>query len=134
MAMDRVPFLISLLAFGAVLSGSTSLAQKPKPSGPETALIAGTVFRDPGFALPGAEILLEPNPEDKPSVKGKVKKMKAQSDSRGEYSFRVPAAPMRYTLRFQAAGFVPETRQIAISGPERQDVYATLKAAKGGSQ
>ncbi|MBI3682511.1 MAG: carboxypeptidase-like regulatory domain-containing protein [Acidobacteria bacterium] len=97
------------------------------------AIISGTVFREPGFALPGVEILLQPDAGPTPSVK--VKKMKAVSDSRGEFSFRVPAVPMRYTLSFQAAGHRPEQKSVTVSGEERQDVFVTLKpAAKEGSQ
>lgn len=97
----------------------------------QTALLTGTVFRDPGFAFPGVQVLLEPVSQGKTSVK--VKKMRATSDSRGEFSFRVPSAAMRYTLKFQAEGFQPETKEVVVSGPERQDIYVTLKPAKGGS-
>jgi len=99
--------------------------------GAETALLTGTVFRDPGFAFPGVQVLLEPVSEGKTSVK--VKKMKATTDSRGEFGFRVPSAAMRYTLKFQAEGFQPETKEVVVSGPERQDIFITLKPAKGGS-
>ncbi|MBL8176178.1 MAG: carboxypeptidase regulatory-like domain-containing protein [Bryobacterales bacterium] len=93
-------------------------------------MLAGTVFRDPGFAFAGVQVALEPSSDGKTSVK--VKKMKATTDGRGEFSFRVPAVALRYTLRFQAEGFQPETKEIAVSGPERQDIYVTLKPAKGG--
>ena len=126
--MERRPFLILPLA--TVAAAVAGLAQKPKPE-PEVALIVGTVFRDPGFALPDARIVLEPNPEGKPSFK--VKKMESRSDRRGEFAFRVPGKPMRYNLKFQADGFLPETKQVTISGPERQDIYATLKPVKGGA-
>jgi hypothetical protein len=122
---------ILILPFTAAgLWTSAAIAQKRKPV-TETALLAGTVFRDPGFSFPGVQVFLEPAPEGKPSVK--VKKMKAISDSRGEFAFRVPAVAMRYTLRFQAEGFQPETKEVTVSGPERQDIHVTLKAAKGGT-
>lgn len=103
--------------------------QERGKSGRPHALISGTVFRDPGFSLPGAEIELEPDPKGKTSVK--VKKMKAVSDSRGEFAFRVPPEPMSYTLSFRARGFQPEQRSVTISGEERQEVYVTLKAREG---
>lgn len=127
--MHRRRILILPLTAVAVLT-APGKAQKRKPV-VETALLAGTVFRDPGFAFPGVQVFLEPAPQGKPSVK--VKKMKAISDSRGEFAFRVPAVAMRYNVRFQAEGFQPETKEITVSGPERQDIYVTLKAAQGGS-
>ena len=96
--------------------------EKPKPA---AAIISGSVFRDPGFAFANAEVTLEPAPEPKSS--NKVKKMKTTSDARGEFSFRVPAAPMRYTVSVQAAGFESEKREVVINGEERQDVFFTIK-------
>ena len=128
--MHRRRILILPIAAGVPGWHSSGLAQKRDPKA-ETALLTGTVFRDPGFAFPGVQVLLEPVSEGKTSVK--VKKMKATSDSRGEFSFRVPSAAMRYTLKFQAEGFQPETKEVVVSGPERQDLFITLKPAKGGS-
>lgn len=109
--------LLLALLFAAVAAG-----EKPAKS---FALIAGTVFRDPGFSFPGVAVLLEPKPEGKTSVK--VKKMKVVSDNRGEFAFRVPPGPMRYHLSIQAPGHAPEVRTVEVSGEERQDVYVTLK-------
>lgn len=112
--------------------------QKPKEkpakdkSKKSFAVIAGTVFRDPGFAFPGVAILLEPAPEGKTSVK--VKKMDAVTDSRGEFAFRVPAAAMRYNLTIQATGHTTEKRSVTIAGEERQEVFVTLQAAKEGAR
>ncbi|MCZ2150101.1 MAG: carboxypeptidase-like regulatory domain-containing protein [Bryobacterales bacterium] len=107
--------------------------KKPEKGRSGYATIAGTVFRDPGFAFPGVSIVLQPDAEAGTSVK--VKKMKAVSDNRGEFAFHVPAAPMRYKLSASAQGYVSDERLVTISGEERQDVYFTLKAGKeGGSQ
>jgi hypothetical protein len=129
--MNRRRLLFLPIAAGVVLHDSAR-AQKRKNE-PESALLVGTVFRDPGFAFGGVQVLLEPSPDGKTSSKVKVKKMKAVSDTRGEFSFRVPSAPMRYTLKFQAEGFASETKEVTVSGPERQDIYVTLRPAKGGS-
>jgi hypothetical protein len=78
----------------AVLLGSVSgnlAAQGNKQKG-ETAVIAGTVFRDPGFAQGGAVVVLalKSNP---------TKKLQEQTTaSRGEFSFRIPAGPQTYVV------------------------------------
>ncbi|MBI4903155.1 MAG: carboxypeptidase regulatory-like domain-containing protein [Acidobacteria bacterium] len=99
---------------------------KPSKSKPGPAIISGTVFRDPGLSFPGVEVTLEPQPEGKASNKP-GKKMRTISDSRGEFSFRVPGVPMRYTVSVQATGYQPEKSQVFINGEERQDVFYTLK-------
>ena len=86
------------------------------------AVIAGTVFRDPGFALPGAEVTLTPDS----SSDVKIKKMKAISNTRGEFGFHVPAISMRYTLKASAKGFHPEEKPVAIQSDERIDVTFSL--------
>jgi len=123
--------LLRCAGMGLVWAASAFAQKKPKET-VAVALISGSVFREPGFSLPGAEIELEPDPEGKAS--NKVKKMKAVSDRRGEFNFRVPPVPMRYRVLVRAEGYVPETRQVTISGEERQDVFVTLKAAKEASK
>lgn len=124
--LRRSTFLLVMLA------GLTFGEQKPEKNKVSVSIIGGTVFRAPGFSFPSVEVLLEPAPEGKTSIK--VKKMKAFTDSRGEYSFRVPPKPMRYNLTFQAKGHAKETKQVTVSGEERQDVFVTLKAIKEGVQ
>jgi hypothetical protein len=124
--------LLALCAGVLLVWPAPALAQK-KEKAPETfAIISVSVFRDPGFSLPGAEIDLQPDTEGKTSIK--VKKMKAVSDRRGELAFRVPAAAMRYTVTIRAKGYQSATRQVTIAGEERQDVFVTLKAARETSQ
>lgn len=100
-----------------------------------TAVIAGTVFREPGLALAGAEISLDPDADYRPEPPAadakppKVKPMKIVSDGRGEFAFHVPAAPMRYYISVKAAGWKPDRKTITIAGEERQDVYFNLEAA-----
>ncbi len=110
--------------FLALCLALTGLAgQKPEP-----AVIAGTVFRDPGFALPGAEVellLLSPAPGRR-----KPKPALTRADARGEFSFQVPPGPAEYRVTAKAKGFLPEERIVKLSGgPERLDVYLTLKPA-----
>jgi hypothetical protein len=95
------------------------------------ALVAGSVFRDTGFTLAGAEVILTPAPPGKPGEKPpvKVKPMKTATDPRGEFTFRVPAVPMRYNVSVKATGFREEQKPVSISGDERVDVFFHLEAA-----
>ncbi len=101
-------------------AGSLSAADaRPK------AVIAGTVFRDPGFAFPRVEVTL--SPLELPSGVKKFKPLRLFSDARGEFAFYVPAGEARYRISAAAAGFSPEEKTVAISAGERVDVYLTLK-------
>ena len=112
----------------AAFLGAPTVFGEKKPgkgkSEPRSAAIAGTVFRDPGFALPGAEVILTP---EEPGAKAKP--LKTVSDSRGEYAFHVPPGPARYTVSVKAAGHVPQSKPVSISGLERTDVYFQLQPA-----
>ncbi len=116
----------SLVLFGLLFAlGGLVLAKDKKQSAETWSVIAGTVFRDPGFAFPGAEVTLEP--ADKEAAKqAKVKRQQAVSNSRGEFAFRVPVIPLRYTVSVRANGFLPQQKTAEIQGEQRIDVYFSL--------
>lgn len=87
-------------------------------------MVAGTVFREPGFALPGADVTLAPA-ADHPSG-AKVKKQKASTNGRGEFAFRVPAAEAKYILTAGAKGWKAQEKPVSITGEERVDVTFML--------
>jgi len=89
------------------------------------ALISGTVFRDPGFALPNATVTLTPNssPGSSPT---KIKKQQSVTNSRGEFVFRVPPAGMRYTVRAAAKGYRGEEKSVDVEGETRIEVTLSL--------
>jgi len=87
----------------------------------EYALIYGTVFRPTGHAMAGAEVLLQPEG-------GKVQK--SRSSPRGEFTFRVPAKPLRYTVTVKAAGFKTESKPVSVQADERVDVTFLLENEK----
>jgi len=96
--------------------------RKPEPYG----IVAGTVFREPGFALPGAQLALIPQLEAGQTA-GKIKNARAISDARGEFAFRVPAAPMRYLVKVEAKGFSADEKAVTMHGEERTEVTFQLR-------
>ncbi len=114
-----------LFALPALIAGSlfalSMFADDAKPK----AVIAGTVFRDPGFAFPRAEATL--SPLALPSGVKKFKPLRLFTDARGEFAFYVPAGEARYRISASAAGFSPDEKTVAIAAGGRVDVYLTLK-------
>ncbi len=107
-----------------LLAGSRSLPAQDKEK-KIYSVIAGTVFRDPGFALPGALVILE---EIEAPAKGKrMKPQKVNSDSHGEYAFRLPASETKFKLTATAKGFVSQTKETAATPGVRVDVFFELK-------
>jgi Carboxypeptidase regulatory-like domain len=115
---------ISLICL--LIAASPLAAASKKKAVPEAySIVAGTVFREPGFALPQAEVTLIPNPEHD-GLPVKAKKISTVSDARGEFVFRVPAASMRYTVRVAAKGYHGEEKTVNVQGEERADVTFQL--------
>ena len=88
------------------------------------AVIAGTVFRPPGFALQGAEVAIEASGEGKPP-KG-FKPSKVRTNSRGEFAFRVPAGEKEYLVTVTAKDFKSQEKTVQIYSEERADLYFLL--------
>ncbi len=108
----------------AVAALAAMLAVSPLEAGkkPEThAVVAGTVFRDPGLALPGATVVLMR--KDDPKQK---KLQEIESNYRGEFAFEVPATPAVYIVKASLKGFHPEQKEVMISGEERMEATLVL--------
>jgi hypothetical protein len=112
------------LALVLLCVASLAAREKPKPY----AVVAGTVFREPGFVLPNAEVELR-MVVPPPGVKH-AKALSARSDARGEYAFHVPAGKGEYAIRVKANGYIGEEKPATIESEERVDVYFTLRAVK----
>ena len=109
----RLALLLPLLVYAPRV-----FSQRPKSKAAPSAVIAGTVFRDPGFAQPGASVVLVL--KTAPS-----KKLQQQiSDARGEFSFRVPAGPNTYLVSATLKGFQTAREEIEIQALEQ--INATL--------
>ena len=92
-----------------------------KPSDPGT-VIAGSVFRDTGFALPEATVSLVRR--DDPKHK---KLAENATGSSGEFVFRVPTAPAVYVVKASAKGYCAEEKEASITGPDRVDLTFKLE-------
>lgn len=90
-------------------------------------MIAGTVFRDSGFVLPGAEITVAAAPDPQERRKAKLRKANAVSDGRGEFAVRVPVEPMRYLVTVRAKGFRPQEKVVEIEGDQKVDLFFLLE-------
>ena len=119
--LARHAFLSPLLTAVVLASG-----KKPKEKEKKlAAVIAGTVFREPGFAVAGVEIeLVEIRGDGK-----KPKPRKAVTDSRGEFAFSVPPEEQKYKVKASAKGLQPEEKEATAAPGARVDVFFTLKPA-----
>jgi hypothetical protein len=102
--------------------------QKQKPC--REFLLFGTVFRGPGFALPGAEIAVRRAGEKKV-------RWRAQSDARGEFAVCVPPGA-EYEMTVTAKGFREETRKAdarqGAQGDRADFVFLMKREAKDKAQ
>jgi hypothetical protein len=112
----------------AVLFLAFAAVTRSEPRNGSYALIVGTVFRDSGLSLPSAELTLTQTAAPEGARK-KMKPLRAVSDARGEFAFRVPTLKAGYTVEARAPGFVTEKKEVTIGGDERVDVYFRLKPA-----
>jgi hypothetical protein len=106
-----------LVALAASFSANAAPDKKPVPH----AVVAGTVFRDPGLALPGATVVLMRKGDPKAK-----KLQEAVSNYRGEFAFEVPAGEGVYIVRASLKGFHPEEKEALISADERIEVTLVL--------
>jgi hypothetical protein len=89
-------------------------------------IVSGTVFREPGLAMAGAEIVITPKLADGSQMKLKI--THAFSDDRGEFAFRVPPTAAAYKVRASAKGFLADEKTAEVSGEgERVDVTFMLE-------
>jgi Carboxypeptidase regulatory-like domain len=105
--------LLACLSF-ALLAGAQKQAEPH-------AVVAGTVFRDPGLALPGATVVLLRR--DDPKAK---KLQEAISNYRGEFAFQVPVKPEVYVVRATLKGFHPAEKEATVSGEGRMEATLVL--------
>lgn len=119
---NKLVFLMAAALWGCALL----LSAADRNDAPH-AVVAGTVFRENGFSLPGATVTLAV--KQSPGVtKTKAKKLQSGSDGRGEFAFRVPPGAATYVVRASLRGFQTVEKEVSVSGEERVDVTLVLPA------
>ena len=113
-----------MLTFAVLAAGILAASEKNKKV-ESFALIAGSVFRDSGFSLAGADLAVDPAPDAKPP--SKFKRIKVVTDARGEFAVRVPAVPMRYTVSVKASGYRIDKKEVSIQGTEVVELFFRLE-------
>ncbi len=109
-----------------LLLAAWGVSAREKKAPEPYAIVSGTVFHEPGLALPGAEVTITPKLADGSQLKLKVTRV--ISDDRGEFAFRVPATAAKYKVRASAKGFVADEKTAEVSGEgERVDVTFMLE-------
>jgi hypothetical protein len=108
-----------------VLAGLCAMvltAGDKKKSGDADTVIAGSVFRDPGFALPEATVTLYLRDDPK------HKKLAGDSTTnRGEFVFHVPSTAAVYVVKASAKGYRAEEKEASVTGTDRIDLTFTLE-------
>lgn len=112
-------------AFVCLSFGFPAISAKKNKPPDAFAIIAGTVFRPPGFAAGGAEVLITPLPASE--QKAKPKSIKLLTDARGEFSVRVSAVPMQYRVDVKMDGYQAQQKTVFIEGEVRQDLNFVLE-------
>jgi hypothetical protein len=126
----RIGSSLAVLAIAALLCAPAAAGakkEKSKATPAAFALIAGTVYRPPGFALPDVEVKVVPESSEAENVK--LKKAEAITDARGEFAVRVPPVPAKWRVDVKVVGYRPEQRSVSVTGEQRVDLSIVLEPA-----
>lgn len=121
---NKVVAVAAAIALFAPLGFS---AKKEKRAPEAFAVIAGTVYRPPGFALPGVSVVVAPEQTEAGSIK--LKKSEAVTDARGEFTVRVPPVPAKWRVDVNMKGYRPEQKSVSVEGEQRVDLSFVLEPA-----
>src|SRR6478672_5358206 len=117
---------LNLLAIALVCVSLSAKDKHPKRSTPEAAaVIAVSVFKEPGFAVQGATVELAPAASE--NTGSKVKPIRGSTDPRGEFAFRVPPVLGQYTVMVSAKGLKSQQKAVSVQGEERVDATFMLE-------
>jgi hypothetical protein len=102
-------------------------APKKKPALETYAVLSGSVFKESGYAFPGADATVVPEDQTSGTVAGKTKPIEAVSDARGEFVVRVPPGPRQYLVTINAKGYKRQQKTVSVQDQERVEVTFTLE-------
>jgi hypothetical protein len=122
--MRSTNIFLRCVALAGVCAALMAAGDKKKSSEPDT-VIAGTVFRDPGYALPEATVTLVRREDPKHK-----KLADLTTNFRGEFVIHVPATPEIYVVKASAKGFRAEEKEASVTGLDRVDLMFTLEPEK----
>ncbi len=91
------------------------------------AVVAGTVFHEPGFALAGARVVLTSIPDAGSPAKPQTQK--AVTGSRGEFAFRLPPTEAHYKISVSAKHFTGQEKTVEVRGEEQVETTFLLAPA-----
>lgn len=111
----RIRLFPAVAVLATLISGNALVAQKGTH-----VVVAGSVFRESGFSLPGATVTLMA--KDMPKGKSLKSTLKATTDARGEFAFRVAPAAAYYVITASMKGFKTARAEASVAGEERVDV------------
>jgi hypothetical protein len=122
--MRSIRTFLRFATLAIVCCAMMAAGDKKKSSDPDT-VIAGTVFRDPGFALPEATVTLARSDDPK-----RKKLVELSTNFRGEFAIHVPATPALYVVKASAKGFRAEEKEASVTGLDRVELMFTLEPEK----
>jgi hypothetical protein len=115
-----------LLAIALVCVSLLAADKRSKRSTSEAAaVIAVSVFKEPGFAVQGATVELAPAASE--NTGSKARALRGSTDPRGEFAFRVPPVPAQYTVMVAAKGLKSQQKAVSVQGEERVDATFMLQ-------
>lgn len=123
--MRRIGSSLATLALG-VASFSSSVHAQRRTEAPH-AVVAGTVFHQPGFALAGARVVLTSIPDSGSSTK--PVSQKAVTGERGEFAFRLPPTEAHYKISVSAKHFAGQEKTVEVRGEEQVETTFLLEPA-----
>jgi hypothetical protein len=109
----------------ALLCTASSLAAEERYT-----LIAGTVFTENGFAIPNAELKLDPIPADGATPAKRFPRRTERTSFRGEFFFRVPNEPMQYRVTAKISRYQTQSKDIQVTEEDRIDLNFLLEPEK----
>jgi len=111
---------LTLVVLCFQLASAVLGAEKSKKH-PAQAIIAGGVYDEAGYALPGIRVKIRPEKARKPQ-------WEAISDARGEFAVRVPMGRATYLVSTHSKEHLNQEQKVEIYGHERVELVFRLAA------